>query len=418
MTMASYRTDPNDARERRNRLEDLGVPWVQFGDDVVLLAGDDQSPALRTRARSAGVEPSALIDRSSRENLYVVTQIGRLFQRQHPEVNVLFDRGRYLVVELDPETADEIAQQPESDYMVRPIKENSVVFDVRRSAAARTARIDSIQALVDRIERSPLESNLNHLVSYPTRYSTSSHYADAAAWASGQLQSLSYATRLESLPVGGGTTQNVIAERKGSGPDPRDLVLVTAHLDSINLDDVPAGAAPGADDNGSGSAGVLEMARVLKDYAGVHDLRLILFGGEEEGLLGSLQYVAQLAAAERERLRAVVNMDMIGTLNTPTPAVLLEGGADVSRGLIDGLTAAATTYTGLTVQVSLNPFGSDHMPFIDNGLPAVLTIEGTDGANQNEHTANDTLDHINYDLIVEILRMNTAFVASALGQQA
>jgi hypothetical protein len=44
--------------------------------------------------------------------------------------------------------------------------------------------------------------------------------------------------------------------------------------------------------------------------------------------------------------------------------------------------------------------------------------EGTDSANPNEHTANDTLEHINYDLILEILRMNTAFVASALERQA
>jgi hypothetical protein len=416
MSMASHRIDDDDANERRNRLEELGVPWVQFGDDVVLLASDDQAPALRTRARSAGIAPAALIDSRSREHLYLVTQIGRLFQRQHPEVNVLFDRGRYLVVELDADLVEEIGKQRESDYKVRPLEENSVVFDLKRSSAARTARIDSIQALVDRIERSSVESNLNHLVSYPTRYSTSSHYADAAAWARGQLQSFGYATQLEPFPLEGGTTQNVIAHRDGSGSSPRNLVLVTAHLDSINLDDRPAGPAPGADDNGSGSAGVLEIARVLQDHVGVHDLQLILFGGEEEGLFGSLHHVAQLAPADRERLRAVVNMDMIGTLNAPTPAVLLEGG-DVSRSLIDGLAAAAATYTGLTIQVSLDPFGSDHIPFIDNGLAAVLTIEGTDQANEHEHTANDTLDHINYDLMLEILRMNTAFIASELDRQ-
>jgi Zn-dependent M28 family amino/carboxypeptidase len=65
----------------------------------------------------------------------------------------------------------------------------------------------------------------------------------------------------------------------------------------------------------------------------------------------------------------------------------------------------------------LDPFGSDHIPFIDNGLAAVLTIEGTDQANEHEHTANDTLDHINYDLMLEILRMNTAFIASELDRQ-
>ena len=54
--------------------------------------------------------------------------------------------------------------------------------------------------------------------------------------------------------------------------------------------------------------------------------------------------------------------------------------------------------------------------FIENGMPAVLTIEGVDGANDEIHTARDTLDHINFDLALEILRMNTAFVAESLGR--
>ena len=59
----------------------------------------------------------------------------------------------------------------------------------------------------------------------------------------------------------------------------------------------PSAAAPGADDNGSGSAGLLELARVLSSRQWGHDLRFILFGGEEEGLHGSRQYVAALPPA-------------------------------------------------------------------------------------------------------------------------
>ena len=68
-------------------------------------------------------------------------------------------------------------------------------------------------------------------------------------------------------------------------------------------------------------------------------------------------------------------------------------------------------YTGLRVQTSLNPFASDHVPFIDMGVPAVLTIEGADGANDAIHTADDTLDKVDAAFAVEILRMNTACVA-------
>jgi Zn-dependent M28 family amino/carboxypeptidase len=108
-------------------------------------------------------------------------------------------------------------------------------------------------------------------------------------------------------------------------------------------------------------------------------------------------------------------MDMIGTLNTETPTVLLEG-APLSGAVIEGLVAAAASYTALTVETSVNPANSDHVSFIRNGMPAVLTIEGADSTNDEVHTARDTLEHIDFDLALEILRMNTAFVADALGR--
>jgi Zn-dependent M28 family amino/carboxypeptidase len=81
---------------------------------------------------------------------------------------------------------------------------------------------------------------------------------------------------------------------------------------------------------------------------------------------------------------------------------------------MDGLARAAATYTTLVVERSLDPFASDHVPFIDAGIPAVLTIEGADNANAAIHSERDTLDRINYDFALDILRMNTAFVTTAL----
>src|ERR687890_2721265 len=118
--------------------------------------------------------------------------------------------------------------------------------------------------------------------------------------------------------VDGSPSWNVIAEREGHAPGGRGVVLVTAHLDSININGGPAAPAPGADDNGSGSAGLLEISRAFRDHRGEHDLRFILFGGEEQGLFGSKQYVAGLPTSEKRRIRAVLNMDMIATLNTST----------------------------------------------------------------------------------------------------
>jgi Zn-dependent M28 family amino/carboxypeptidase len=207
----------------------------------------------------------------------------------------------------------------------------------------------------------------------------------------------------------------VIATKKGEVSRDRETVLVTAHLDSINQAGGPMAPAPGADDNGSGSAGLLEIARVLAPHRTQHDLCFILFGGEEQGLLGSAHYVASLSAAERQRIRAVVNMDMIGVMNTVIGSVMLEG-APVSQRVIDGLATAAATYTTLTVETSLHPFASDHVSLINAGLPAVLTIEGADSANDRVHSAHDTIEHITYDLALDVLRMNIAFLAGEAGQ--
>jgi Zn-dependent M28 family amino/carboxypeptidase len=226
---------------------------------------------------------------------------------------------------------------------------------------------------------------------------------------------MGYAISTQDVAVDSKTTRNVIADKAGSGLAPRKVVIVMAHLDSINADAGPSAPAPGADDNASGSTGVLEIARAFQEHSGQHDLRFILFGGEEQGLVGSTHYVARLSAAERSRISAAVNMDMIGSLSGPSPSVLLEGAA-VSQAVIDALADAADTYTGLTVETSLHPFNSDHVPFIDRGVPAVLTIEGADNTNRAVHSAADAIDDINYDLLLDILRMNVAFVAETIGR--
>jgi Zn-dependent M28 family amino/carboxypeptidase len=348
----------------------------------------------------------------TKDEMFVVVQNGRLFQQHNPDVPVLHDRGRFLLVKLDPKTARALSDKHETCYGLLPLKENQVVFESPSPPATR-ALSPMIQALVNNIDRAQFDSSLRKLASFPTRHSTSASFKDAAAWARMQLKDMGYTTRLQSIAVNGGTSRNIIAEKKGGGNGARKIAIVTAHLDSINLAGGPAASAPGADDNGSGSAGLLEIARVLKNHTASQDLRLILFGGEEQGLFGSKHYVAGISQAEKKRILAVVNMDMIGVANNPTHSVLIEG-APVSETVISGLSNAAATYTQLKVETSLTPFASDHVPFIHAQVPAVLTIEGADSTNVNIHSEKDTLDKIDSEIAMEILRMNVAFVAEQL----
>lgn len=389
--------------------------WIQFGQETILIAKESDLNQLNRRAARTGIALERNLLATERENLYVVVQKGRLFQQEHPQVRVLVDRGRFLLVELNADLVAACDKGDQPCYGIRPITDKMVVFQEPAITTARSTPQIQIQNLVEQVSCSSLEANLTKLVSLPNRYSTNSFYLEAANWAKEQLAAMGYETKLETITVNGSISQNMIADKPGNHGEDKDLILVIAHLDSINIADSPNGDAPGADDNGSGSAGLLEIARVFQTYPNNHDLRFILVGGEEQGLFGSRQYLASLQAAEKERIKAVLNMDMIGTRNTPTPTVLLEG-APLSQSIIDALTEAASTYTELKVQTSLEPFASDHVPFIEMEIPAVLTIEGADSANSNIHTANDTIDKLDYDLMLSILRMNVAGIANLISQ--
>ena len=374
--------------------EFVGSQCVRLGD-VVLRREAEQARAAQHSA------------------LRLVVQHGRTFQRAHPHVRVLSDKGRFLVVAIDPAGAADVTADDFPCFSVREVPWGTTVFDVRERVARRPPEA-AVQKCVDALSAEQFEDDLRTLVGFGTRHATSLGFSQAADWARDQLEAAGYHTRTQAITVHGQQSRNVIADRSGTATEPRGVVIVTAHLDSINVDGGPAAAAPGADDNGSGSAGLLAIARAMAHHQGKLDTRYILFGGEEQGLFGSIAHVAALTTAERSRVRAVVNMDMIASRNTPAPSVLLEGAA-LSQNVIDALADAAHTYTGLTVQTSLSPYNSDHVPFIDEGIPAVLTIEGADGANDNIHTANDTVQFVDVDLAMEILRMNLAFVAATVG---
>ncbi len=411
--MKIYTHKPSFTEKKRGEVRPPlapGVSWAQFGEESVLYEAE---PAKPVATSSRGVRMPRREEELTRDQMYVVVQNGRLFQQHNPDVTVLHDRGRFLLVKIDPEKARSLSQKHETCYGLFPLEDNQVVFDSRSAVAAR-APSPAIQKVVNKIDRASFDSSLAKLTSFATRNSTSAAFIEAATWAQTQLKNMGYVTRLQTIAVDNGKSRNIVADKQGKGSGARKVVLVTAHLDSINLAGGPAASAPGADDNGSGSAGVLEIARVLQDHAGTHDLRLILFGGEEQGLFGSKHYVGSISKAEKKRIQAVVNMDMIGVSNIPTPTVLLEGSL-ISQTVIDGLSKAAADYTQLKVETSLTPFASDHVPFINAQVPAVLTIEGADSTNDNIHSEKDTLDKIDSKIALEILRMNVGFVVEALG---
>lgn len=160
---------------------------------------------------------------------------------------------------------------------------------------------------------------------------------------------------------------NVIGIKPAKNKDPNaPAVLLTAHLDSVI-------GAPGANDNSSGVALVLELARIFRGYNTDKELRFILFGSEERGLLGSRYYVNQLSEEGRNQIIAVFNGDMVAT-SYPVVTHLYAMTVDGVPNLVTDAAEAAGSRLGNS-SILPGEFGSsDHVPFYQAGIPAALFI--------------------------------------------
>jgi len=169
------------------------------------------------------------------------------------------------------------------------------------------------------------------------------------------------------------TTRNVIAD--SSGGDPDNVIVVGAHLDSV-ID------GPGINDNGSGSGAILEIAEQMAKVKPRNQVRFIWFSAEESGLIGSQFYVDSLSQAERDRIAAMLNFDMIGS---PNFARFVYDGSDPAAppgsAAIEEMFNAYFASRGLAFEPT--PFNgrSDYGPFIAAGvdIPAGGLFTGAEG---------------------------------------
>ncbi|GAA5149889.1 M28 family metallopeptidase [Nocardioides marinquilinus] len=159
------------------------------------------------------------------------------------------------------------------------------------------------------------------------------------------------------------TSHNVIAERPSGRRGLSPLVYIGAHYDSVI-------GAPGANDDGSGTALTLELARVFKSLGSTTaGVRFALWGSEEQGLIGSRYHVAQLPQVERDRIRGAFNNDMVGTSWAPATRYWLlsfDGQANATTQTV----AAAATRLGYAPQTSpvTERGASDHQSFQEVGI--------------------------------------------------
>jgi hypothetical protein len=257
---------------------------------------------------------------------------------------------------------------------------------------------DPIRELVMDIDAKKIKADVEDLSSYKTRAAGTIENQKALESVSDRLRSFGYDVKEICYRSG---ACSVVADKIGSS-QPEKVLMVMGHIDSVGA------SFAGADDNASGTAVLLEIARVVKDYQNKKTIRFFVTNGEELGLLGAKHYVNQLSEQNRLReLEFVINMDMVGY--NSNGIVEIETNREFEA-MAQWFSNLAAEYTSLKTKITLGAWGSDHVPFLQKGVPALLTIEDWNTKTPCYHKACDRPDTLNYHYAASIGMLNLSAI--------
>jgi Zn-dependent M28 family amino/carboxypeptidase len=292
--------------------------------------------------------------------------------------------------------------------------------------AATPALADPIADLVAQVSQANLTTSIQALEG---DRSTAPAQAAAAAWIEGQLAGFGYAVATQ--PVA--SSENLIAVAEGS-LHPERVFVLGAHFDTV-------AGSPGADDNASGVAAVLEVARILADQPLDSTVHLLFFALEEVGIQGSEAYASALAAAG-VNVVGMISLDLIGytcavpgcqTLIPDIPGCLDSqvestvgdfiglAANTASIPLMDAFLADAAAYVPSLAIETVTVAGtgtcfpatrrSDHKSFWDEGYAALVLSDGAEARNPHYHQPSDSVATLDLPFATDVTRAVLAHVA-------
>jgi hypothetical protein len=296
-----------------------------------------------------------------------------------------------------------------------------------------------IQSLVNEVDSNRLRADLEFLEGVRHRTTGNPHLIASRDFIKNVFLDAGLQYEEQTVPLGNYSGKNLIGMLPGTSAAHK-VVINDAHYDTVSN-------APGADDNGSGTVGVLEGVRLLSRYPSKKSLRFIGFDLEESGLLGSIRYVS-LGIPAGEQIEGVFNYEMIGYWsdepNTQTlpagfsilfPAAAAAVAANQNRG--DFITNVGNTtsqplallfsnsaeqYVPDLKVITLDVPGngqlapdlrrSDHTPFWEAGKQALMLTDGANFRNECYHTPGDTLNEkLDFTFLSNVVKATIASMA-------
>lgn len=245
---------------------------------------------------------------------------------------------------------------------------------------------------VNKITQTNINSYLTEFAGYGVKRTGTTQNTNAFNWLKTKYLSFGYTESQLSentFNYNGNAAKNLILTKTGT-TYPDTFVIVCGHYDTIT--------GPGVNDNGSGTAILLEMARILKDIPTEYSIKFINFSGEEQGFLGSQSYVDNIvnSTTPKMKIKVVFNIDQVGGVagevnNTITCERDTNNSPSTNNAASNTITQQLITcvnlYSPLQTNLS-NAYGSDYMPFQDNN--EVITGFYEYNESSTPHSANDT----------------------------
>lgn len=251
--------------------------------------------------------------------------------------------------------------------------------------------IQAYQNRVNQIQQTNINTYLTEFESMGIKKTGTSNNNAAFNWLRNKYLSFGYnASQLSenAFTYSGNSTKNLILTKTGT-VYPDTYVIISGHYDTVG--------GPGVNDNGSGTSIILEMARILKDVPTEYSIKFINFTGEEQGLLGSENYVNTVVngTSPKMKIKVVFNIDQVGGVagevnnritcerDISSPVSNNAASNTVTQELIN----CVTLYSPLQTNLS-NAYGSDYVPFQKNG--EVITGFYEYNESPYPHTSGDT----------------------------
>lgn len=320
---------------------------------------------------------------------------------------------------------------------------NSQLHQSQLKIVATDATTDPIPMIVSTINGDSIWSHLDELEGKRHYTSAPNHLNDVRNYITGRFESTGVEAVKQQFTYGGDNAENIWVTLPGIS-NPTHTVISDAHYDAVNV-------SPGADDNASGVAGMLEILRAIQSYPTETNLRFIAFDLEESGLVGSGRYVFNEGIAPNDTIDAVFNFEMIGYVDSSINSQTVPNGfnllfpqlygqlqADTFKGdfilianntssaqVANAITTANTTYVptlktrvaevaGTGTQVP-DLRRSDHARFWDASIPAVMISDGANFRNQHYHTSSDSSYYLDKAFLTQVTQTTAAAIATMAG---